>query len=83
MQGRRCDPCDHVEGRRGVQPVSALSTNKTQKVQHAQHAYPVDTEKLSGPWRYVQVLPLIQERVLKSAHGWTIGTAAGIQERGR
>ena len=81
MQGRHCDPCDHVDGRQRVQPVSALSTNKAQKVQHAQHAHPVDTEKLSGPWRNVQLLPLVQELVLKPTHGWMTGTTAGIQER--
>ena len=81
MQGRHCDHCDHVDGGQRVQPVSAPSTNKTQKVQHAQHAHPVDTEKLSGPWRYVQLRPLVQELVLKSRHGWMTGTTAGIQER--
>ena len=81
MQGRHCDPCDHIDGRQRVQPVSAQPTNKPQKVQHAQHAHPVDTEKLSGPWRYVQLGPLAQELVLKSAHGWMMGIAAGIQER--
>lgn len=44
-----------------------------------QHAHPVETEKLSGPCKHAQLLPLAQELVLNPAHGWTTGTVAGME----
>ena len=82
--GEPCEECKaDIATSMTTQTESSPSVHCQSTGPKPQRTHPVDTEKLSGPWRYVQLLPLVQELVLKSAHGWMTGrTTAGIQERG-